>query len=214
MVGLFFGFDIGTVQQQSGSARLLLSGMVFSDTFKHAGTLTVVSCVLHGFWKVCQFLHGCCQRRRPPKAASPCRGQPPKTEEGQECLVVSLENMMDFWAENGLANQWCGSMDRRHQGVNVLTEVGQNLGLNLFSSQRSNFYVWGVSVGESPACGCRVSGRGGPACHGQRPAPVADEKKCNLRRSLLSFPSANMHQCSRVHDGGYPDGGQSHQRPQ
>ena len=63
------------------------------------------------------------------------------TEEDYESLVEMAEEIIDFWAENGLEHERCGEMIERIGLVNFLEGIGIDPDPNMVSSPRQSSYV-------------------------------------------------------------------------
>ncbi len=64
-----------------------------------------------------------------------------ETEEDWESLVEMAEEIIDFWAENGLEHERCGEMIERIGLVNFLEGIGIDPDPNMVSSPRQSSYV-------------------------------------------------------------------------
>ncbi|TNF84891.1 MAG: dissimilatory-type sulfite reductase subunit alpha [Gammaproteobacteria bacterium] len=64
-----------------------------------------------------------------------------ETEEDYEELKELAENIIDFWAENGLEHERCGEMIERIGLVNFLEGVGVDVDPNMITSTRQSSYV-------------------------------------------------------------------------
>ncbi len=64
-----------------------------------------------------------------------------ETEEDYESLVEMGEEIIDFWAENGLEHERCGEMIERIGLVNFLEGIGVEVDPNMVSSPRQSSYV-------------------------------------------------------------------------
>ncbi len=64
-----------------------------------------------------------------------------ETEEDYEKLTELAEEIIDFWAENGLEHERCGEMIDRIGLVNFLEGIGVDVDPNMISSARQSSYV-------------------------------------------------------------------------
>ena len=64
-----------------------------------------------------------------------------RSEEDFEKIVEMAEEIIDFWAENGLEHERCGEMIERIGLVNFLEGVGIDVDPNMVSSPRQSSYV-------------------------------------------------------------------------
>ena len=64
-----------------------------------------------------------------------------ETEEDYESLVEMAEEIIDFWAENGLEHERCGEMIERIGLVNFLEGIGVDVDPNMVNSPRQSSYV-------------------------------------------------------------------------
>jgi sulfite reductase alpha subunit len=64
-----------------------------------------------------------------------------ETEEDHESLQEMAEEIIDFWAENGLEHERCGEMIERIGLVNFLEGIGIDVDPNMVSSPRQCSYV-------------------------------------------------------------------------
>jgi sulfite reductase alpha subunit len=64
-----------------------------------------------------------------------------ETEEDYEELKELAEEIIDFWAENGLEHERCGEMIDRIGLVNFLEGVGVDVDPNMIASARQSSYV-------------------------------------------------------------------------
>lgn len=64
-----------------------------------------------------------------------------ETEEDYESLVELAEEMIDFWAENGLEHERTGEMIERIGLVNYLEGIGLEVDPNMVSSPRQSSYI-------------------------------------------------------------------------
>ena len=64
-----------------------------------------------------------------------------ETEEDYESLVEMAEEIIDFWAENGLEHERCGEMIERIGLVNFLEGVGVEVDPNMVNEPRQSSYV-------------------------------------------------------------------------
>jgi len=64
-----------------------------------------------------------------------------ETEEDYESLVEMAEEVIDFWAENGLEHERCGEMIERIGLVNFLEGIGIDPDPNMVSEPRQSSYV-------------------------------------------------------------------------
>jgi len=64
-----------------------------------------------------------------------------ETEEDYESMVEMAEEIIDFWAENGLEHERCGEMIERIGLVNFLEGIGIEVDPNMVSSPRQSSYV-------------------------------------------------------------------------
>ncbi len=64
-----------------------------------------------------------------------------ETEEDWESMVELAEEIIDFWAENGLEHERCGEMIERIGLVNFLEGIGIDPDPNMVSSPRQSSYV-------------------------------------------------------------------------
>ena len=62
-------------------------------------------------------------------------------EEDYERIVEMAEEIIDFWAENGLEHERCGEMIERIGLVNFLEGVGIEVDPNMISHPRESSYV-------------------------------------------------------------------------
>jgi sulfite reductase alpha subunit len=63
------------------------------------------------------------------------------TEEDYERIMELAEEIIDFWAENGLEHERCGEMIERIGLVNFLEGIGVDVDPNMVSDPRSSSYV-------------------------------------------------------------------------
>jgi sulfite reductase alpha subunit len=63
------------------------------------------------------------------------------TEEAIEELVELAEEMIDFWAENGLEHERTGEMIERIGLVNYLEGIGLEVDPNMVGSPRQSSYI-------------------------------------------------------------------------
>jgi sulfite reductase alpha subunit len=63
------------------------------------------------------------------------------SEEDYERIMELAEEIIDFWAENGLEHERCGEMIERIGLVNFLEGVGVDVDPNMVNDPRSNSYV-------------------------------------------------------------------------
>jgi sulfite reductase alpha subunit len=63
------------------------------------------------------------------------------TEEDYESLVEMGEEIIDFWAENGLEHERCGEMIERIGLANFLEGIGVDVDPNMVNEPRSSSYV-------------------------------------------------------------------------
>ena len=63
------------------------------------------------------------------------------TEEDYESLTEMAEEIIDFWAENGLEHERCGEMIERIGLVNFLEGIDVDVDPNMVSSPRQSSYV-------------------------------------------------------------------------
>ena len=64
-----------------------------------------------------------------------------ETEEDYESLVELAEEMIDFWAENGLEHERTGEMIERIGLVNYLEGIGLEVDPNMVGSPRQSSYI-------------------------------------------------------------------------
>jgi len=64
-----------------------------------------------------------------------------ETEEDFESLVERAEEVIDFWAENGLEHERCGEMIERIGLVNFLEGIGVDVDPNMVNNPRQSSYV-------------------------------------------------------------------------
>ncbi|NOX09750.1 MAG: dissimilatory-type sulfite reductase subunit alpha [Gammaproteobacteria bacterium] len=64
-----------------------------------------------------------------------------ETEEDYERIVEMAEEIIDFWAENGLEHERCGEMIERIGLVNFIEGIGVDVDPNMISSPRQCSYV-------------------------------------------------------------------------
>jgi sulfite reductase alpha subunit len=64
-----------------------------------------------------------------------------ETEEDYESLVEMAEEIIDFWAENGLEHERCGEMIERIGLVNFLEGIDVEVDPNMVSNPRQSSYV-------------------------------------------------------------------------
>jgi len=64
-----------------------------------------------------------------------------ETEEDYESLVEMAEEIIDFWAENGLEHERCGEMIERIGLVNFLEGIGVDVDPNMVNNPRQSSYV-------------------------------------------------------------------------
>jgi sulfite reductase alpha subunit len=64
-----------------------------------------------------------------------------ETEEDYESLQEMAEEIIDFWAENGLEHERCGEMIERIGLVNFLEGIGIEVDPNMVGSPRQSSYV-------------------------------------------------------------------------
>jgi sulfite reductase alpha subunit len=64
-----------------------------------------------------------------------------ETEEDYEALTELAEEIIDFWAENGLEHERCGEMIDRIGLVNFLEGINVDVDPNMISSARQSSYV-------------------------------------------------------------------------
>jgi sulfite reductase alpha subunit len=64
-----------------------------------------------------------------------------ETEEDYEALTELAEEIIDFWAENGLEHERCGEMIDRIGLVNFLEGIGVDVDPNMIASARQSSYV-------------------------------------------------------------------------
>jgi len=64
-----------------------------------------------------------------------------ETEEDYESLQEMAEDIIDFWAENGLEHERCGEMIERIGLVNFLEGIGIDVDPNMVGSPRQSSYV-------------------------------------------------------------------------
>jgi sulfite reductase alpha subunit len=64
-----------------------------------------------------------------------------ETEEDYESLVEMGEEIIDFWAENGLEHERCGEMIERIGLVNFLEGIGVEVDPNMVNNPRQSSYV-------------------------------------------------------------------------
>jgi len=64
-----------------------------------------------------------------------------ETEEDYESLVEMAEEIIDFWAENGLEHERCGEMIERIGLVNFLEGIGVEVDPNMVAHPRESSYV-------------------------------------------------------------------------
>ena len=62
-------------------------------------------------------------------------------EEDYEKITELAEEVIDFWAENGLEHERCGEMVERIGLVNFLEGIGVDVDPNMVSETRSSSYV-------------------------------------------------------------------------
>jgi sulfite reductase alpha subunit len=63
------------------------------------------------------------------------------TEEDYESLVEMAEEIIDFWAENGLEHERCGEMIERIGLVNFLEGIDVDVDPNMVSNPRQSSYI-------------------------------------------------------------------------
>jgi sulfite reductase alpha subunit len=63
------------------------------------------------------------------------------TDEDYEALTELAEEIIDFWAENGLEHERCGEMIDRIGLVNFLEGIGVDVDPNMIASARQSSYV-------------------------------------------------------------------------
>jgi sulfite reductase alpha subunit len=63
------------------------------------------------------------------------------SEEDYERIMELAEEIIDFWAENGLEHERCGEMIERIGLVNFLEGIGVDVDPNMVSDPRSSSYV-------------------------------------------------------------------------
>jgi sulfite reductase alpha subunit len=64
-----------------------------------------------------------------------------ETEEDYESLVELAEEVIDFWAENGLEHERCGEMIERIGLANFLEGIGVEVDPNMVNEPRQSSYV-------------------------------------------------------------------------
>jgi sulfite reductase alpha subunit len=64
-----------------------------------------------------------------------------ETEEDYESLVELAEEIIDFWAENGLEHERCGEMIERIGLVNFLEGIDVDVDPNMVNNPRQSSYV-------------------------------------------------------------------------
>ena len=64
-----------------------------------------------------------------------------QNEEDYEELVEMAENIIDFWAENGLEHERCGEMIERIGLVNLLEGIEVDVDPNMVAHPRESSYV-------------------------------------------------------------------------
>jgi sulfite reductase alpha subunit len=64
-----------------------------------------------------------------------------ETEEDYQGLVELAENIIDFWAENGLEHERCGEMIERIGLVNFLKGMGLEADPNMVNHPRQSSYI-------------------------------------------------------------------------
>jgi sulfite reductase alpha subunit len=64
-----------------------------------------------------------------------------ETEEDYESLVEMAEEIIDFWAENGLEHERCGEMIERIGLVNFLEGIGVDVDPNMVNNPRQSSYI-------------------------------------------------------------------------
>ena len=64
-----------------------------------------------------------------------------ETEEDYESLQELAEEIIDFWAENGLEHERCGEMIERIGLVNFLEGIGVDVDPNMVNNPRQSSYV-------------------------------------------------------------------------
>jgi sulfite reductase alpha subunit len=64
-----------------------------------------------------------------------------ETEEDYESMQELAEEIIDFWAENGLEHERCGEMIERIGLVNFLEGIGVEVDPNMIGSPRQSSYV-------------------------------------------------------------------------
>ena len=63
------------------------------------------------------------------------------TEEDYERITELAEEIIDFWAENGLEHERCGEMVERIGLVNFLEGIGVDVDPNMVNDPRTSSYV-------------------------------------------------------------------------
>jgi sulfite reductase alpha subunit len=64
-----------------------------------------------------------------------------RTEEDYETIVEMAEEIIDFWAENGLEHERCGEMIERIGLVNFLDGIGVDVDPNMVNNPRQSSYI-------------------------------------------------------------------------